>query len=137
MPEILRATRPGRTCHQSQSKHPPLAVNSENPFVMCDKAVSLLRNLLDALTASLVLTLAPLISIAATFPHPPPGDSVVGRMAMVELQPSDTLVDLARRYGVGYQEMKRSNPGVNLWVPSRESAAMLPTRFVLPAVPIR
>jgi len=56
-------------------------------------------------------------------------------MAPVELKPSDTLVDVARRYGVGYQEMKRANPGVDLWVPGADSAAMVPTRFILPAVP--
>jgi L,D-transpeptidase ErfK/SrfK len=29
----------------------------------------------------------------------------------------DTLPDLARRYGLGYEEILRANPGVDTWLP--------------------
>ena len=72
---------------------------------------------------------------AAAFPLPQPGDSVVGRMFSVELGRQDTLVDIARRYSIGWQEIRGSNPGVDAWMPAAESAALVPTRFVLPDAP--
>jgi L,D-transpeptidase ErfK/SrfK len=31
----------------------------------------------------------------------------------------DTLPDLARRYSLGYEEIQRANPGVDIWLPAR------------------
>jgi L,D-transpeptidase ErfK/SrfK len=47
----------------------------------------------------------------------------------------DTLLDIGRRYGIGFEAMRMANPGVDLWVPPIGGEALIPTRFILPKVP--
>lgn len=103
-----------------------------------------LHNLLPAMpfryrTFRLALALLLAAGIApasgASFALPPPGDAVVGRMVPIELGHEDTLVDIARHYSIGYQEIRRANPDLDPWLPGEGSAALLPTRFILPDAP--
>ncbi|MGH8261257.1 MAG: L,D-transpeptidase family protein, partial [Steroidobacteraceae bacterium] len=48
---------------------------------------------------------------------------------------ADTLVDVARRFDLGYREIGRANPGVDMWLPGAGRAVVLPTQFVLPDAP--
>jgi L,D-transpeptidase ErfK/SrfK len=70
---------------------------------------------------------------AATFELPPEGSDVVGAVATVTTSFDDTLIDIARRHGLGYQDIVRANPDVNVWVPGEGTEVVLPTRYVLPA----
>ena len=88
-----------------------------------------------ALALILAYGIAP--ALAATLPLPPPGDAVVGRMFPIELTRQDTLVDIAREYSIGYQEIRGANPDLDPWLPGEGNAALLPTRFILPDVPWR
>lgn len=72
---------------------------------------------------------------AAIFELPPEGQDVVGEISMVVATYDDTLVDIARRHGLGYQDIVRANPNVNVWVPGEGTAVILPIRFVLPPGP--
>ena len=72
---------------------------------------------------------------AATYALPEAGDSIVGRVRQVQASADDTFVDLARRHGLGYTDLKRANPGVDPWLPGEGTVITLPTRFVLPDVP--
>ena len=63
-----------------------------------------------------------------------PGQSVVGVPQVVYTSATDTLADLARTYGLGYDELLAANPDVNPWLPGENTAVLLPTQFVLPAV---
>jgi len=47
----------------------------------------------------------------------------------------DTLLDIARRYDLGYDEIIAANPGVDLWLPGSGTRVVLPTQFVLPDAP--
>jgi len=49
---------------------------------------------------------------AAIFELPPEGQDVVGAISTVVATYDDTLVDIARRHGLGYQDIVRANPGV-------------------------
>lgn len=69
---------------------------------------------------------------AEIFELPPVGYDVVGAVSTVTARHEDTLVDVARRHGLGYQDIVRANPGVNVWVPGEGTEIVLPTRFVLP-----
>ena len=64
-------------------------------------------------------------------------DDVIGATGQVTAVYEDTLVDLGRRHGVGYEEMVRANPGVDVWLPGEGTPVMLPTRYVLPDTPRR
>ena len=47
----------------------------------------------------------------------------------------DTLPDLARRYSLGYEEIQRANPGVDLWLPGEGTTILLPGQRLLPTGP--
>lgn len=66
---------------------------------------------------------------------PPEGFDVIGAVSTVAARYEDTLVDIARRHGLGYQDVVRANPDVNIWVPGEGTEVILPTRFVLPPAP--
>lgn len=59
-------------------------------------------------------------------------DNIVGQLASVETRDGDTLSDIARHYGLGYQELFEANPGIDPWVPEGGRRVILPLQFVLP-----
>ncbi len=72
---------------------------------------------------------------AAIYDLPPDGIDVIGEISTVVATYDDTLVDIARRHGLGYQDIVRANPDVNVWVPGEGTEIVLPNRFVLPPGP--
>ncbi len=72
---------------------------------------------------------------AEVFELPPPGFDVVGALATITARHEDTLVDIARRHGLGYEDIVRANPGVDVWLPGEGTEVVLPSRFVLPPGP--
>ena len=74
---------------------------------------------------------------AEIYELPPEGYDVVGAIATVLAREEDTLIDIARRNGLGYHDIVRANPDVNVWVPGEGTEVVLPTRFVLPPGPRR
>ncbi len=75
------------------------------------------------------------IATSATFDVPPEGFDVVGAVSTVTANFDDTLIDIAHRYGFGYDEIVRANPRVDVWVPGEGTEIVLPGRFLLPAGP--
>ena len=61
--------------------------------------------------------------------------SVIGRPQIVYTREQDTLSDLARTYGLGYDELIAANPAVDPWLPGGNTPVLLPTQYVLPDVP--
>jgi L,D-transpeptidase ErfK/SrfK len=45
------------------------------------------------------------------------------------------MPDIARRYGLGYEEILSANPGADPWLPGEGREIALPTRHILPPVP--
>ena len=64
-----------------------------------------------------------------------PEQSVIGEPQVVITRSTDTLSDVARAYGLGYDELLAANPGVDPWLPGDNTPVLLPTQFVLPDVP--
>lgn len=62
-------------------------------------------------------------------------DSVFGQAFYVKTRQEDTLLDIGRHNGLGYDEMKHANPGVDMWVPGEGKDIMVPTEYVLPNAP--
>ena len=62
---------------------------------------------------------------------------VIGEVHTVEARREDTLLEIARRHGVGYREIRRANPDVDLWMPGEGTEVTIPTRFILPPGPRR
>ena len=74
---------------------------------------------------------------ANTFTLTADDQTVVGEPQVVFAGPDDTFSDLARTYGLGYDELLAANPGVDPWLPGEGTPVLLPTQFVLPDVPKR
>ena len=71
---------------------------------------------------------------AATFPIPE-NDSVLGEVQWVTAKHEDTLLDMGRTYGVGYEEIVAANPGVDPWLPGEGTQVLIPSRYILPEGP--
>lgn len=72
---------------------------------------------------------------AEVFPLPPPGDDLVGAIATVPAGPEETLIDIARAHGLGYDEIRAANPAVDSWMPRAGTTVILPKLYLLPAAP--
>ena len=81
-----------------------------------------------------VLALGPLAATAATLPLPGEGD-LVGDEAAVAAESDDTLIDIARRNSLGYEEIVNANATVDPWLPGEGTLVRLPLRRVLPDAP--
>src|ERR1700693_2173996 len=70
---------------------------------------------------------------ANVYPLPADGSSVVGADETMQTVYEDTLPDLAHRFSLGYYEIIRANPGVDVWLPGAGRKLVLPGRRILPA----
>lgn len=69
---------------------------------------------------------------AETFLLPPEDVSVIGRLEFTDAGRDDTLLDIARRYDIGQNEITLANPTVDRWMPKDNSRVIIPSRYVLP-----
>lgn len=59
----------------------------------------------------------------------------VGKMEVYRAKYEDTLVHLARKYGLGFVEMRAANPKLDAWIPGEGARVVLPTQALLPDAP--
>ena len=69
---------------------------------------------------------------AEVYDLPPAGNDVVGSLTTIKARADDTLLEIARRHGLGYEDIVRANPDVDTWLPGEGTEVVLPTRYVLP-----
>ncbi|RLK50521.1 L,D-transpeptidase ErfK/SrfK [Alkalispirillum mobile] len=92
-----------------------------------------------ALVVALFLSAGPAAAAADDLPvgHyllPEEGD-IIGRVQVVRAEQEDTVLEIGRRHGVGFEEMRLANPDISLWVPGEGTEVVVPTRFILPPGP--
>ena len=73
-------------------------------------------------------------SRAAVFTLPPDDSSLIGQDQQIQSQSADTLLDLARKYSVGYWEIQEANPKVDMWLPGQGTSITIPGTFIVPPV---
>lgn len=61
--------------------------------------------------------------------------TLIGQPITVTSSYEDTLLDVARRHGLGYQDIKLVNPELDTWLPGEGKTVNLPLQFVLPDTP--
>jgi L,D-transpeptidase ErfK/SrfK len=91
-----------------------------------------------ALLAGLIVgpgLLGSLPAQAAIYELTDPNMQVVGDDLHIQTHYSDTLVEIARQYGLGYEEVARANPKVDPWLPGEGTQIMIPGRHILPPGP--
>ena len=72
---------------------------------------------------------------AESFAVPPEGSDLIGGMLTARTAQHDTLLDVARRHGLGYEEISNANPGVDAWLPGAGTTIVLPKWRLLPNAP--
>jgi len=60
---------------------------------------------------------------------------IVGEVEVVTVRAEDTLMDLARRFDLGFDQIVAANPDVDPWLPPDGARIRLPARYILPKVP--
>ena len=69
---------------------------------------------------------------AEMFALPAGGVDLIGAPRVATAQQEDTLLDLARRHSVGYEEIVKANPGLDPWLPGAGTDVLLPKERILP-----
>ena len=71
----------------------------------------------------------------ATFLLPTDGSNIVGQLQVVTADSRNTLLDIARHFDLGFEEITLANPGVSVWLPGEGTRVVVPTEFILPPPP--
>jgi L,D-transpeptidase ErfK/SrfK len=69
---------------------------------------------------------------AETLVLPPIDVDLVGEIHASNARQEDTLLDIARRFDVGQDEIVLANPDVDRWLPGADTQVVVPTRYILP-----
>lgn len=62
-----------------------------------------------------------------------PSESVVGEIRFVRVREHETLVDIAREFDLGYDQIVKANPRVNRWIPGEGTEVIIPHEYILPS----
>jgi L,D-transpeptidase ErfK/SrfK len=90
-----------------------------------------------ALCAAAVLAIGAAAPAAAAQFTLPAGARAVGAVETYVAGASDNLLDLARRYDLGYTQLIAANPGIDPWQPGAGRAIVIPGSYLLPGGPHR
>jgi L,D-transpeptidase ErfK/SrfK len=92
------------------------------------------HRMLAALPCLLFVLLCGVLSplLATTHPMPPIDVDLIGFTTTVKSLPQDTLLDIARQYDLGQQEILLANPTVDRWLPGKSTEVVLPGEYILP-----
>ena len=93
------------------------------------------RGLAPAAALALMLAVWSIEGHAAVFELPADGSAMIGEDTTLVTHYQDTLLDIARKYSLGYDEIIRANPGVDMWLPGEGTRIRLPGRRLLPPGP--
>lgn len=63
---------------------------------------------------------------------PPETDDLIGSVMTISASREETLLDIARRFDVGQDEIVMANPSVDRWIPADGALVTLPTAYILP-----
>lgn len=63
------------------------------------------------------------------------GENMVGTIAAINTREHDVLPDIARHYGLGYNDISIANSSISPWTPEPGSKVLLPLQFILPDSP--
>jgi L,D-transpeptidase ErfK/SrfK len=65
----------------------------------------------------------------------PDDENMVGTIAAIDTRENDALPDVARHFGLGYNDISIANSSISPWTPKPGSRILLPLQFILPDSP--
>lgn len=84
------------------------------------------------LVALMLLGLSAQSADAEVFNMPPPGSDLIGEIQYTKAKYEDTLIDIAREFSLGQDEIVMANPTVDRWIPGDGREVVVPRKFILP-----
>jgi L,D-transpeptidase ErfK/SrfK len=60
---------------------------------------------------------------------------VIGHNLIVYSRHEDTLLDIGRKFDLGYTDMVAANPNLDPWLPGDNQPVLIPNRFIIPDAP--
>ncbi len=69
---------------------------------------------------------------ANEYPLREDGADIFGQVERIRTRYEDTLIQIARRYSLGYEELLRVNQGVDPWLPGEGTLVLIPGQRLLP-----
>jgi len=84
------------------------------------------------LISSVCVLLAAFAGKAAAAEDFPTRGDLIGELGVHVIEPEEVLHDVARRYDLGYNELRGANPTVDPWLPGDGTMVTLPTVHLLP-----
>jgi len=81
-----------------------------------------------------VLVLFPAASSASHNYSLSNNDTVIGSMKTYKIKGDESLIEIARKFNIGYNEITEANPGVDPFIPGNGKTVQIPTQWILPAV---
>jgi len=61
-------------------------------------------------------------------------DGVIGSIQLHRVRSSESLIEIARDYDIGFNEIAAANPRLDAFVPPKGAKVVIPTAFILPSV---
>jgi len=72
------------------------------------------------------------VAQANEYPLREDGADIFGQVERIRTRYEDTLIQIARRYSLGYEELLRVNQGVDPWLPGEGTEVLIPGQRLLP-----
>lgn len=87
------------------------------------------------LLTALFAVLALVLSAHAGSYRVAPNSDLVGTVGVLKAAYEDTLLDVARQNGLGFNEITAANPGMDPWIPGEGALVIIPSAWILPETP--
>ncbi len=84
-----------------------------------------------AIVLAAALQTAPADAVVYSFSSP---DDIIGTVREHKVRPNESLIEIARHFGLGYNEIMEANPGLDPFVPGAGKKVEIPSSWILPDV---
>lgn len=61
-------------------------------------------------------------------------EDIVGMLDYYRVEEKESLLEVAKKFGLGYNEIVEANPGIDPWVPGAGVEVLIPAKWILPDV---
>jgi L,D-transpeptidase ErfK/SrfK len=61
-------------------------------------------------------------------------NTVIGSMKAYKIKGDESLIEIARKFNIGYNEITEANPGLDPFIPGNGKTVQIPTQWLLPAM---